>query len=156
MPKSESAASIRPSQMAAVAERRFGDAVALAETGSNARANGAQYLGGLVLDILLKAQLMRRFPSVARKRRHEVTENDRHIWSLIWRSHDLSDMLDQLPDLAASLKRRGDRAGQPLLRWLLEICGAWSIAIRYSTQTTTMNEATRMLEQIRQLKEVLK
>ncbi len=34
---------LKPSAMAAIAERRFGDAEALAATGSNARANGVAY-----------------------------------------------------------------------------------------------------------------
>ncbi len=62
---------IRPSQLTAVAERRFIDARALFETGENARANGSQYLSGIVVDILLKAQLMRHYPAISRKRQHE-------------------------------------------------------------------------------------
>jgi hypothetical protein len=52
-------AALKPSAMATVAERRFGDAQALVNTGDNARANGAAYLAGFVVEILLKAQLVR-------------------------------------------------------------------------------------------------
>ena len=96
---------IGPSQFAAVAERRYGDAQALSATGDNARANGAQYLAGIVLDILLKAQLMRQYPEIARKRSHEVSKHDRAVWNLIWRSHDWVEMLDQLPALKAALRK---------------------------------------------------
>lgn len=54
---------LRPSQLIAVADRRFDDAVALSETGDNARANGVQYLAGLVIEISLKAELVRQHPS---------------------------------------------------------------------------------------------
>src|SRR5690242_4280337 len=127
---------VKPSQLVAVAERRFDDAKALAETGDNARANGAQYLAGIVLDILLKAQLMRQYPAVARKRRHEVPSDERHVWSLIWRSHDLDEMLHQMPGLTAAIEKRGQRDGEPYLEWLLGICEAWTVFVRYSSMTS--------------------
>ena len=52
---------LRPTQLRTVANRRFGDAEALRETGQNARANGVMYLGGFVIECLLKAQLLERF-----------------------------------------------------------------------------------------------
>jgi len=52
-------------QLRAVADRRYGDAVTLVETGDNARANGAQYLAGIVIEILLKGQLLRLHPNLA-------------------------------------------------------------------------------------------
>src|SRR5947208_10031043 len=103
----------RPGQLFAVAERRFADAAVLCATGENARANGAQYLAGITLDILLKANLMLQYPSVARKRQHEVGEEDRKVWSLIWRSHDLAEMLDQLPGLVAAVRKRSEQDGKP-------------------------------------------
>ena len=57
-------AALRPSQLYAVADRRFGDAQALAATDDNARADGTQDLAGLVIDISLKAQLLSRHPTV--------------------------------------------------------------------------------------------
>src|SRR4051812_42870816 len=83
----------------AVAEQRFEDAVALSRTGENARANGTRYLAGIVIDILLKAQIANSHPTIARKRSHEVTTEERETWSLIWRSHDLDDMIGHQPDL---------------------------------------------------------
>ena len=147
---------IGPSQFRAVADRRFDDATALCDTGQNARANGAQYLVGIVIDVLLKAQLMRRYPDIARKRPHEVAEQEREIWSLIWRSHDLERMLRHLPGLLAGVAAKGERAGKPYLDWLLGICAAWTIHIRYSPYTTTVAEAKHMLERVRELKEILK
>jgi hypothetical protein len=147
---------VRPSQLLAVAERRFADAAALCATGENARANGAQYLAGITLDILLKAQLMRQHPVVGRKRSHEVEDADRLVWSLIWRSHDLADMLGQLPDLVAAVSTRGEEDGKPYLQWLYSICSVWTVFVRYSTRTSTMADAREMLERVRELKEILK
>src|SRR5436190_8595592 len=96
---------LKPSQLVTVAERRFADAEALCDTGKNAHANGAQYLCGFVVEMLLKAHLMRKYPLVARKLPHErMSEDDQRVWSLIYRSHDLNEMLDRLGQLEASLE----------------------------------------------------
>jgi hypothetical protein len=108
--------------MATVAERRFDDAVALTNTGENARANGAAYLAGFVVEILLKSQLVRQYPDVAKKRPHEVADEERQVWSLIWRSHDLVAMLDQMPQLEAALKKKSERAGEDYVASLKAIC----------------------------------
>jgi hypothetical protein len=147
---------VKPGQLTIVAERRFADAQALCDTGENARANGAQYLAGIVIDILLKAQLMRRYPEVARKRSHEVKDDERRLWSLIWRSHEIEAMLDQLPLLEAMVAYHGERAGKPYLRWLISICASWDIQLRYSTRTSLMSDAKAMVERVRELKEILK
>jgi hypothetical protein len=76
---------LRPSTMATVAERRLDDAQALSDTGRNAHANGVAYLAGFVIEILLKARLVAKFPATARKRQHEVLDAERKIWSLIWK-----------------------------------------------------------------------
>src|SRR5689334_16324632 len=93
---------LKPSAMITVAERRYDDARALCATGDNARANGATYLAGFVIEILLKSQLVRRFETVARKRPHTITDaSERDLWGLIWRRHDLGGMLARMPDLEA-------------------------------------------------------
>ena len=143
-------------QLRAVADRRFGDAEALVATGDNARANGAQYLTGLVVEILLKGQLLRLHPRLAATGSAEVLAADRVVWSLIWRSHDLAEMLEHLPDLRRAVRTRGERAGQPYDRWLGEICGRWTIFARYSPFTSKMADARNWLEQVRQLKEALR
>jgi len=113
-------------------------------------------LAGIVIDILLKAQLMRQYPVTARKRQHEVTALERPVWSLIWRSHDLGEMLAHLPGLTIALRKSGDRAGRPYREWLRGICGVWTVYVLYSPQTSTMDEARAMLDRVRELKEVLK
>lgn len=146
----------KPSAMATVAERRFGDAEALCGTGDNARANGAVYLAGFVIEILLKARLVAAFPPISRKRRHEVAPSEQEIWDQIWRRHDLGRMLGMLRDLEATLIRRGERDGINYVSELKKVDAEWSILARYSTRTMLMEEARQILERVRLLKEVLK
>lgn len=142
--------------MVTVAERRFGDAQALCATEENARANGAAYLAGFVIEILLKARLVSKFPSIARRRPHEVLEAEREVWNLIWRRHDLDGMLDHMPELEAALEKKSQRAGENYLEDLKKICGTWTIRARYSPQNMMMGEAVEMLRRVRSLKELLK
>lgn len=60
---------LRPSQLRTVVDRRFDDAETLRRTGENARANGAIYLGGFVIECLLKAKLLEEFPWLGGTRR---------------------------------------------------------------------------------------
>ena len=142
--------------MAAVAERRFGDAEALSDTEDNARANGVAYLVGFVVEILLKARLVDKFPEIARKRQHEVSEAERDVWRLIWRQHDLEAMLERMSELEAALRRRGERDGRDYAAELKKVCGTWTIQARYSPRTMLMTEARQWLERVRVLKELLK
>jgi hypothetical protein len=150
---------LRPSTMAAVAERRFGDAEALEKTGENARANGVAYLAGFVIEILLKANLLkiRRYEEIARKRPHQIgTDQEREIWGLIWRQHDLESLLNRLPELEAALEKKGEEDGHRYLDDLKFLCATWTIQARYSSRTMQMKEATNLLERVRSLKELLK
>jgi hypothetical protein len=147
---------LKPSAMKTVAERRFDDAQTLRDTEMNARANGVAYLGGFVIEILLKAKLVEQFPKIAKLRGHEVTTQDREIWSLIWRQHDLTAMLDRLPQLEAELKKKGEREGYDYYEDLKKICATWTIYARYSSQTIQMSDAGQFLSRVRKLKESLK
>jgi hypothetical protein len=150
---------LAPSAMATVADRRFADAEALVATGSNARANGAIYMSGIVLDILLKAQLVRRYPGVAGARPHDLgrlAPEDREVWHLVWRSHEIEQMFDRLPHLEAALTARGVRNGTDYAVRLKQLCAMWSIQIRYSAQTALISEAREFLDGVRTLKELLK
>jgi len=142
--------------MATVAERRFGDAEALRDTRQNARANGVAYLVGFVIEILLKANLIRSFPEIANKSPHLIADGEREVWRLIWREHDLAGMLSRLPALEAALKRRGERDGRKYYDELRGICATWTIQARYSSYMIRMEEAAELLERVRTLKELLK
>lgn len=143
-------------QLVTVAERRFDDAQALCDTGKNRHANGAHYLGGFVVELLLKSRLLRRYENVGRAKRGSLTEADQVLWALLHRSHDLTEILDRMPELEAVLEKRSSRDGVPYRTHLRTICDTWTIFARYSPQTTTIGEATEWLARIRVLKEVLK
>jgi len=148
---------LKPSQLVTVAERRFADAEALCDTGKNVHANGAQYLCGFVIEMLLKARLMQRYSLVASKPPHaEMSQDEQRIWSLIYRSHDLREMLDRLPQLEAALQPKGREGAPPYWQHLVEICANWTVHARYSPLSTTMAEARKLIERVRELKKVLK
>lgn len=152
----ERQALLKPSTMVTVAERRFDDAVALQATGQNARANGVAYLCGFVVEILLKARLVAKFPAIARKRQHEVEDAEREVWRLIWTQHDLEGMLSQMGELEAALKLRGERDGRDHLAELKKITASWTIQARYSSRQMLMHEASAFLDRVRTLKDLLK
>ena len=148
--------SLTASQLRTVARLRFEDARALCDTGKNAHANGAQYLGGFVIEMLLKAQLINHYPTVARRRPHEaMAPAERAVWSLIHRSHDLTEMLERLPQVQAHVERRSQLDGRPYRLYLNDVCQRWTIYARYSTLSTTVADARQFLEEVRELKEVL-
>jgi len=147
---------LKPSAMATVAERRYADARALLATEKNAHANGAAYLAGFVVEILLKARLIAKFPRIAMKRPHEVTPHDRDVWLLIWRRHDLEAMLGRLSDVESALKKRGQRDGYDYLSDLKKVCAIWTIQARYSTRTISRGEARQVVDRVERIKELLK
>jgi hypothetical protein len=139
--------SLNSRQLITVAQRRFDDAQALCDTRKNKHANGAQYLGGFVIELLLKAQLLTRYEKLDRSGR---------VGHLLNRSHDLTEILDLMPDVEAMVEKRGQRDGLPYRTHLREICSTWTIFARYSPQTTTVAQAKVWLDRVRALKEVLK
>ena len=142
--------------MKTVAERRFDDAEALRNTNANARANGTAYLVGFVIEILLKAKLVEKYTSIAKLPQQALKDDQKKIWSLIWRQHDLEEMLSQLSELEAYLKTRSERDNYDYLGHLKGICAAWTIHARYSSRTMLMDEAAELLQRVRKLKELLK
>lgn len=143
-------------QLVTVAERRFDDAQALCDLGKNKHANGAQYLGGSVIELLLKARLVRLFERVGQTRRPRgMSSEEQRLWALLF-SHDLTAILNSVPGLDGMLAKRGERDGRPYQTDLRGVCATWNIYARYSTRTSTVAEAREWLERIRELKEVLK
>ena len=148
---------LRPRQLWTVADRRFDDADVLRRTGRNARANGAIYLGGFVIECLLKAQLLAEFPWLENASFPEGrSKADQHLWSLCYRSHDLDEILAKLPGIADRLSRVEQRASIRLLESLKSICSQWTIYARYSPHTADIDDARQFLDQLEELKTWLK
>ncbi len=148
---------LRPAQLRTVADRRFDDALALVHTGHNARANGAMYLGGFVVECLLKAALLDEHPWLqSAGSPHGRPAPHAHLWSLCYRSHDLEEILAHLPDLRERIAALGTGGPSQLLRRLHDICKNWTIFARYSPHSAIIREAEDFLAVIRELKPWLK
>ena len=148
---------LTPTQARTVADRRLDDAECLRKTGDNARANGVFYLGGLVVDCLLKAALLERHPEVESPLEVEhLSAGGRHVRNLIFRSHALDEMLQYLPDLVERPDRLDAREGTRRLPKLRNLCATWSIFARYSPRSETMAHASQFLDAVRELKAWLK
>ena len=147
---------LSPSTLMTVADRRLGDAEALRKTGDNARANGVFYLGGIVLEILLKAKLLEKYPSLEHARSPEMAEpSERHVWALLYRSHDLRAILKELPALQRRIEAADPIHGTRKLVRLKKRCEEWTIFARYSPHMETMNRASEFLDEIKELKQWL-
>jgi hypothetical protein len=149
---------LNPRQLRTVAERRLADAEALRKTGDNERANGAMYLGGFVIECLLKARLLEEHPWLQRPLGPNASSQEQRLWSLCFRPHDLIEILEHLPglrqELAARDKAEGRQASLPDL--LSAICSQWTIQARYSPRSETMANAERFLMRVKERKECLK
>jgi hypothetical protein len=148
---------LRPSQLRTVAERRFDDAQALRKTRQNARANGAMYLGGFVIECLLKASLLERFPSLQGNHpKGSLSRKEERLWSLCHRSHELTEILTHLPHVMRKMERAEPRERFRLTASLQWICSHWTIHARYSTQTATITDADDFLQMVQELKQWLR
>ena len=148
---------LRPEQVRTVAERRFEDADCLRKTGKNARANGVWYLGGLVVECLLKARLLEKFTwlqSVRDPAGRSQIEKD--LWSLCYRSHDLDEIREKLPEVDEILSAAEKQGRQRLSQSLKSICAEWTIFVRYSPQSSEMRHASQFLDQVKELKRWLR
>jgi hypothetical protein len=150
-------AKLKPSQLRTVADRRLADARTLRQTERNERANGVMYLGGFVIECLLKAQLLETFrwlqsaPSAVGRSRDE-----QRLWSLCYRSHELDEILARLPAVRHRILLAEQRGQAPLLHQLQSICAQWSIHARYSPYSAMLSEAIEFLERVKELMEWLK
>ena len=148
---------LRASQLRTVAERRFDDADYLRKSGSNARANGVFYLGGFVIECLLKARLLEQYPNIGKVRDPSILAGqERVVWNLLYRSHELDAILSCLPDLQEKMLAAGTAEGADAFRKLNEICGEWTIFARYSPRAETMASAARFLAEVKELRSWLK
>ena len=81
-----------------------------------------------------------------------MSPQDREIWRLIYRSHDLEEMLARLPEVQRRLVELDRREGTQRLVALEAICENWTIFARYSPRTETMKAAEVFLSEIRDLR----
>lgn len=141
------------SQLQTVADRRFEDARYLARSGSNKYANGAMYLGGFVVECLLKALLLKKYPELTSPGTIPTQSGQwKQLISLVYRSHDLDEMLAKLPEVTHKLLAQGQEGGQRLVTSLKGVCERWSIYARYSPYQVDSQDAAQFLERIKELR----
>jgi hypothetical protein len=145
---------LTPRQLRTVADRRLADAECLRKTGANARANGAIYLAGFVLECLLKAQLLEEHPWLQGPISSNASSEEQRLWSLCYRSHDLEGILDHLPRLRKRLADRDEHisGGTRILGQVQRLCTAWTVHARYSPHQATMADAEEFLDHIKEVR----
>jgi hypothetical protein len=148
---------LRPEQLRTVAERRFDDAQYLRRSGENKHANGAMYLAGFVVELLLKAALLEKHPILQAARDPAgLDRGTRRLWQLVYQSHDLEELLAELNEITDRLSSREQSRSTRLTDSLKSVCAAWTIFARYSPHQARKRDAEDMLDTIRELKEPLK
>lgn len=147
---------LTPGQLRSVADRRYDDAICLLESGQNARATGAIYMGGFVIECLLKALLLERYPHLQKPvGPAKLAKRDRDVVEQLY-GHELDEMLEFLPEVKRKLPFITGETGKPLSPRFRNVCAEWTVYARYSTKLAARNEADEFMETIREVKEWLK
>lgn len=145
-------ARLTPSQARTVADLRLGDARALHSTGLRRHNNGVVYLCGLVIDCLLKAALLEKHPDLRSTEPELLSGERRAVWQLIYRSHELDEMLARLPELQSRLLAADARGSSRLLIALKSVCAGWTISSRYNTRTVDTHDARLLFCNVEELR----
>lgn len=143
---------LTPAQARTVSDRRRADANALQALKQNRHANGAMYLGGIAVELLLKALLLESHPWLQKSVTSPLNSRQRRLRDVCYRWHDLEAVLERLPRLAERL----DAANPRLLQELKKLCAEWTIHIRYSTYQATHAESAAFLDRLKELAPWLK
>ncbi len=147
---------LRAGQWRAVAERRYGDARCLLDSGDAERANGAIYMAGFVVECLLKALRVERHPNLLKPLDSAtLSTSDREVFEALYR-HELDDMLGFLPELERKLAGVAIRSGRSAWRALNDICEEWAVYIRYSPLRADLGHARTYLDTVEEVKKWLK
>jgi hypothetical protein len=147
---------LKPSQLRAVAERRFGDAQCLLDSANQERANGAIYMAGFVLECLLKAMLLERHPNLGKPvDPAKLSSSDREVLNLLY-SHDLEEMIVYLPELKRKLEGITTKTGRSVWHEFAAICEEWTVYARYATISAKLEHAAGYLETVKEVKKWLK
>lgn len=147
---------LTPTQLRAVAELRLNDAWYLQKSSKKVHANGAIYIGGFVVECLLKAILLERHPNLQKPvDPTTLSRQDRQIYDLLY-SHKLDAILDAVPDVRAKLQVLTDDKARPVWPRVRTICEQWTVYARYSPRLATTQEAERFLDTIQEVKQWLR
>jgi len=147
---------LRPGQWRAAAERRFGDARCLLDSGDAERATGAMYMAGFVIECLLKALLLDRHPNLQTPvDPAKLSESDREVFEALYR-HELDAMLLFVPELEKKLTAVKTRSGRSAWRALNDMAEEWTVFARYSPATAKLEHARDYLATVEEVKKWLR
>lgn len=110
------------------------------------------YLGGFVIELLLKAKLIEKHPwlqSAATSAGRSQPE--RELWALCYRSHDLEELLVRLPEVRQQLSNPKLPGRDRLRQALQNVCERWTVFARYSPQSANIREAVLFLDSVKEL-----
>lgn len=143
---------LTPARFRTVAELRLGDAQCLLNSGDRKRANGVLYMGGFVIECLLKALLLERHRNLQGSvDPAALSSSDREVHRLLHR-HELDAMLVFLPDVRIQLTT----AGGGIWQRFRVLCEQWTVYARYSPmQAELKKDAQPFLETVKEVKQWL-
>jgi len=143
---------LKASQLRSVAERHFKDAQFLLSSGKNEHANGAIYMGGFVLECLLKAKLLEKYSWLGQKANLNTRNlNEQVLYGLCYRSHDLEAILTHLPEVLAR-RAKGRKPGGRLDNSLIKLCSEWTLFARHSSLKADIQEARDFVTRVEEVK----
>ena len=127
----------------------------LFESKDPARVTGAMYMGGFVIECLLKALLLDRHRNLqAPVDPAKLSESDREVFQLLYTSHELEAMLDFLPEVEVKVLTAPE--GPALWDRFRTVCAQWTVYARYSPKSARREDARWFLDSIREVKQWLK
>ena len=113
------------------------------------------YIGGFVIECLLKALLLERHPNLQGPvDPAKLSPSDREVFHLIYTSHELEAMLGFLPEV--ELKVLALSHGQSMWQRFRTVCEQWTIYARYSPKLAKKDDARWFLEVIQEVKQWLR
>jgi hypothetical protein len=113
-------------------------------------------MAGFVIECLLKALLLERHPNLQKPvDPAKLSKSDREVHNILW-SHDLDDMLGFVPEVEKKLAGVKTRSNESAWQQLRSICEEWTVHARYSPTGAKLQDATRYLETVAEVKKWLK
>ena len=115
------------------------------------------YLGGFVIECLLKAHLLDAYGWLQVARSPEGrSKAEQQLWTLCYRKHDLDEILAKLPHVTDRLQAAEREGHSRLLDGLKKVCGQWTIYARYSPHLADIEDAREFLSRVKEVKKCLR
>ncbi len=146
---------LAPADARRVAAWRWADAEYLARSPLPVHTNGAMYFAGLHIELLMKALLLEKHSWLSGLPGGGSPTN-RRLFDLVYRYHDLEGLLAELPEVFDRIERFSQRDPATLQRMLKQVCGEWTIHVRYAKTLAGPEEAAEFLARVKELAPCLK